>query len=72
VSRAEVRARLAHRGPHFFNPELLDSQVATLEEPTHALIVDATGDVSTTVRAVRAALSDQPSASGTKIRLSPR
>jgi gluconokinase len=72
VSRAEVRARLAHRGPHFFNPELLDSQFATLEEPTHALIVDATGDVSTTVRAVRAALSDQPSASGTKIRLSPR
>jgi gluconokinase len=72
VSRAEVRARLARRGPHFFNPELLDSQFATLEEPEHALIVDATEDVSTTVRAILAALSDQPSASGTKIRLSPR
>jgi gluconokinase len=56
VSRAAVRARLAHRGPHFFNPELLDSQFATLEEPERALIVDATGDVSTTVRAIRTAL----------------
>jgi gluconokinase len=56
ISRAAVRARLAHRGPHFFNPELLDSQFATLEEPKHALIVDASGDVSTTVREIRRAL----------------
>ncbi len=31
--------RLNHRKDHFFPPELLDSQLATLEVPQHALIV---------------------------------
>jgi gluconokinase len=36
-----ARERLAHRRGHFFNPELLQSQFAVLEEPGDALIVDA-------------------------------
>src|ERR1051326_1140698 len=32
--------RLSERHGHFMKPEMLDSQLATLEEPQHALIVD--------------------------------
>lgn len=41
--RALIRQRLAMRPSHFMPPDLLDSQFATLEEPTkdeHAIIVD--------------------------------
>ena len=34
--------RLASRRAHFFPPALLDSQLATLEEPADALVIDAT------------------------------
>ncbi|HQR15014.1 MAG TPA: gluconokinase [Nitrospira sp.] len=41
--RADViRQRLAGRREHFMPPELLDSQLAILEEPADALVVDAT------------------------------
>ncbi|KAF1007144.1 MAG: Thermoresistant gluconokinase [Luteibacter sp.] len=33
-SRDLLAARLGHRSGHFFNPALLDSQLATLEEPS--------------------------------------
>lgn len=46
VSHEAVRARLAQRGGHFFNPALLDSQFAALEEPRRAVVVDADQDVS--------------------------
>jgi gluconokinase len=36
-----VRGRLARRRRHFFNPALLDSQFAALEEPRDAIVVDA-------------------------------
>jgi gluconokinase len=41
VSEAVARERLAKRRGHFFNPALLESQFATLEEPRDALVVDA-------------------------------
>jgi gluconokinase len=44
VSQAVARERLARRRGHFFNPALLESQFATLEEPRDAIVVD--GDVS--------------------------
>lgn len=40
--REVLAARLAARRDHFFAPELLDSQLAALEEPDDALVVDAT------------------------------
>jgi gluconokinase len=41
-SRDVLASRLSHRSGHFFDPALLDSQLATLEEPSHeeALWVD--------------------------------
>ncbi len=44
VSRAVLHERLARRRGHFFNPALLESQLATLEEPRDALVVN--GDAS--------------------------
>ena len=41
VSEAVARERLAKRRGHFFNPALLESQFATLEEPRDAIVVDA-------------------------------
>jgi gluconokinase len=41
VSQAVARQRLARRRGHFFNPALLESQFATLEEPRDAITVDA-------------------------------
>ena len=41
AERDELARRLSARRAHFFSPALLDSQLATLEEPADALIVDA-------------------------------
>lgn len=41
VSREVLRERLARRRGHFFNPALLESQLATLEEPRDAVVVNA-------------------------------
>ncbi len=52
ISREAVLERLKHRQGHFFPPSLLDSQFATLEEPTsdeHTVVVDAEQPVSTVV-----------------------
>lgn len=38
---ALLRRRLASRHGHYFGPDLLASQLATLEEPASALVVDA-------------------------------
>lgn len=40
VTRDELQRRLAGRAAHFFPPALLDSQLAALEEPADALVVD--------------------------------
>jgi gluconokinase len=38
--KAVLADRLAHRTNHFMNPALLDSQLATLEEPSDAIHLD--------------------------------
>jgi gluconokinase len=55
VPIVELRRRLATRR-HYFKPELLDSQLATLETPRDALIVDGSRPVDEIVRQIRAAL----------------
>jgi carbohydrate kinase (thermoresistant glucokinase family) len=56
---ALVRERLAARRGHYMPPELLDSQLATLEPPgdDEALSVDASGAVEDTARAVAAGVN---------------
>jgi gluconokinase len=55
ADRTVLNERLASRHGHFAGPELLDSQLATLEEPLtrEALIVDATGDIDTIIGYIR-------------------
>jgi gluconokinase len=54
VSKAVARQRLAKRRGHFFNPALLESQFATLEEPQDAVTVDADqSDLEVTQQIIR-------------------
>jgi gluconokinase len=55
TTREVLAARLAARRGHFAGPALLDSQLATLEEPddANALTVDAANDVETIVGHIR-------------------
>jgi gluconokinase len=48
-----IRERLQQRRGHFMNPALLESQFATLEEPTDALWVDAALPAREIVRTIR-------------------
>jgi len=48
-----VASRLAGRHGHYMNPQLLPSQFATLEEPHHAVTVDAGLAVPTIVSKIR-------------------
>ncbi len=62
ADKAVIAKRLADRKGHFMPPSLLDSQFATLQEPTpdeHALTVEVAGEVSETVDAVMKALDDR-------------
>ena len=45
--------RLASRRDHFFSPELLDSQLATLEPPKEALVIDADAPPTTIVEQIK-------------------
>jgi gluconokinase len=47
---AVLEERIAHRPGHFMNPDLLQSQLDTLELPRDALRVDATGDPADVAR----------------------
>lgn len=54
VPRTELLRRLTGRPGHFFPPELLDSQLATLEEPARALtVMPATSPAETAIEAAR-------------------
>jgi len=55
-SRALLAERLAARRGHYMNPALLDSQLATLEEPSQAIVVDIDRPPEEIVRAIRKAL----------------
>ena len=58
ATRAELDQRLARRRGHFAGPGLLDSQLATLEEPRadDATVVDATLPPATLVTQIRETL----------------
>jgi gluconokinase len=56
VPVAELRRRLETRH-HYFKPELLDSQLATLETPRGACIIDGTRSVDEIVQEIRTTLS---------------
>jgi gluconokinase len=49
VSREHLADRLAKRTGHYMSPALLDSQLATLEEPSDAIVVSAEGSPEETV-----------------------
>jgi gluconokinase len=53
---ALLAERLRRRRGHFFPPELLASQLATLEEPASALVVDVDADLEVVVSRVLTAL----------------
>lgn len=56
-SRDVLAARLAARKDHFFNPDLLQSQLDTLEEPEGAIVVDITQSLPTILSSIEAALA---------------
>lgn len=56
ATRELVAARLAGRENHYMNPTLIDSQFATLEEPTDAVTVDASLSTEAIVAKIRKAL----------------
>jgi carbohydrate kinase (thermoresistant glucokinase family) len=55
-SEALLAERLRHRVGHFMNPDLLDSQLATLEPPSDAVPIEIALPVSAQVAAVRTVL----------------
>lgn len=56
ADRSVLQQRLAHRTGHFMGEALLASQCAILEEPTDALVVDATEPAMVITGHIRAAL----------------
>jgi len=59
---AEIAARLAAREGHFFEPQLLDSQFAVLEEPAadeHVITVSISERPAEVVAAIHAQISSE-------------
>jgi gluconokinase len=56
-TRDVLWARISARHGHFMKSSMLDSQLATLEEPAHALTVDVDQSPEHIVAAIRAGLS---------------
>jgi gluconokinase len=57
ASKELVAERLRNRTGHFMNPDLLQSQIDTLEEPRDAIVADASMAPSAIVSAIRAQLA---------------
>lgn len=57
ASASVLRDRLAHRVGHYAGPQLLESQLATLEEPEDALWVDASREPAAIVEEIRKELA---------------
>ena len=51
-----IRSRLVHRTSHFMKANMLDSQFAALEEPSDALVVDASESPAAIVERILSAL----------------
>jgi gluconokinase len=56
VSEQVIAERLRKRSGHFMNPDLLQSQFDTLQEPADAIVVDASVAPEAIVNAIRARL----------------
>ncbi len=52
-SKEVIAERLRHRSGHFMNPELLQSQFDTLEEPQDAVVVDVSMAPEAIVKEIR-------------------
>jgi len=50
---AQIAERLRNRTGHFMNPNLLQSQFDTLEEPSDAIVVDASGAPEAIAKEIR-------------------
>ena len=59
-SPALIRARLMKRPDHFMKADLLPSQFAALDEPTNALVVDASAAPDAIVRQILAQVPELP------------
>lgn len=57
VPRDVLERRLAHRHGHYMPSSLLPSQLATLERPDDAIVVDSTAPVELVVERIRAAIA---------------
>ena len=55
-SKELIAARLRGRAGHFMNPDLLQSQIDTLEEPRDAIVVDISGAPEAIVNEIRSRL----------------
>jgi carbohydrate kinase (thermoresistant glucokinase family) len=51
--RATLASRLAARAGHYMPVSLLDSQLATLEEPANAIVIDIRAPIAAQVTAIR-------------------
>lgn len=58
VDRSTLLERLQKRQAHFFPKELLDSQIATLERPHDAFVVDANRSIDEVVDSIAEAVSE--------------
>jgi gluconokinase len=56
-SKELVAERLRNRAGHFMNPDLLQSQIDTLEEPRDAIVVDISGTPEAIVSEIRSRLA---------------
>ena len=56
-TRELLWSRISSRQGHFMKPAMLDSQLATLEEPVHAHVVDIAQSPEQIVAAIRAAIA---------------
>jgi len=66
--RATIASRLSGRTGHYMPPTLLDSQLATLEEPADAIVVDIRLTPDEQVAAILDALNLRTAAGGKRAR----
>jgi gluconokinase len=59
-SKEVIAERLRNRGGHFMNPNLLQSQFDTLEEPRDAIVVDVSATPEAIVNEIIARLGREP------------
>jgi gluconokinase len=59
ADRELLRERLLLRRGHYMKEGMLESQIATLEEPQDAVVVDAGGTVEDIVREIRLRVSKE-------------